>query len=67
MTDFTSISQDCNFEDDDKRFLLNEVISEHFMRQGMLHIADALIEVNGLKSYTVETHGRLHCIFLYVM
>lgn len=45
MTDFTSISQECNFEEEEKRLLLNEVISEHFMRQGMLHIADALIEV----------------------
>lgn len=44
VTDFTSISQECNFEEEEKRFLLNEVISEHFMRQGMLHIADALIE-----------------------
>lgn len=44
VTDFTSISQECNFEEEEKRLLLNEVISEHFMRQGMLHIADALIE-----------------------
>lgn len=69
VTDFTSISQECNFEDEEKRLLLNEVISEHFMRQGMLHIADALIEVQCISymntcivlSYTLSI-GWIFCV-----
>lgn len=66
VTDFTSISQECNFEEEEKRLLLNEVISEHFMRQGMLHIADALIEVQ-CTSYMDSTCivlSYIHCLLV---
>ena len=44
VTDFSSVIAEGAF-DGDKSILVNEVISEHFMRQGMLDIADSLIEV----------------------
>jgi len=45
VTDFSSIITEGAFEGEDKKILLNEVVSEHFMRQGMLDIADSLIQV----------------------
>ncbi|OWF43962.1 protein RMD5 homolog A-like [Mizuhopecten yessoensis] len=43
VNDLTSIATDGAFEGTEKTHLLNEVVCEHFMRQGMLDIADALV------------------------
>lgn len=45
VNDFSSVVVDRAFEGQEKSILLNEVVCEHFMRQGMLDIADAVVEV----------------------
>lgn len=44
VNDFSSVVVDRAFEGQEKSILLNEVVCEHFMRQGMLDIADAVVE-----------------------
>ncbi|KAL5017184.1 hypothetical protein ScPMuIL_006773 [Solemya velum] len=44
VTDFSSVIIDNAFEGDWKQRILDEVICEHFLRQGMLDIAEALNE-----------------------
>ncbi|ESO86491.1 hypothetical protein LOTGIDRAFT_207069 [Lottia gigantea] len=43
ISDFTAVTPD-TFENEKNNNLLNEVICEHFLRQGMLDIAEALTE-----------------------
>ena len=43
MSDYSSVARD--FDEDDKIAMLNEVVCEHFLRQGKLDIAETLIEV----------------------
>lgn len=43
MSDYSSVARD--FDDEKKTAMLNEVICEHFLRQGRLNIAENLIEV----------------------
>lgn len=43
MSDYSSVARD--FDDEEKIAMLNEVVCEHFLRQGKLNIAELLIEV----------------------
>jgi hypothetical protein len=43
VNDFSAVVVDRAFEGQEKTILLNEVVCEHFMRQGMLDVADAVI------------------------
>lgn len=45
MNDYSAVVVDRAFEGQEKSLLLNEVVCEHFMRQGMLDVADAIVEV----------------------
>lgn len=45
VADFASTSREDVFSSPDKVQLLNQVICQHFYRQGMLDIADELAEV----------------------
>lgn len=45
VNDFSAVVVDRAFEGQEKTILLNEVVCEHFMRQGMLDVADAVVEV----------------------
>ena len=45
VSDFSAVLTEGACEGDDSRQLLNEVICEHFLRQGKLDIAEALNEV----------------------
>ena len=42
-SDYSSVARD--FDDERKTAMLNEVICEHFLRQGRLNIAENLIQV----------------------
>lgn len=44
--DFASTSREDVFSGPEKTHLLNQVICQHFYRQGMLDIADELVVVN---------------------
>jgi hypothetical protein len=46
VADFASTSREDVFSAPDKVQLLNQVICQHFYRQGMLDIADELAQVN---------------------
>ncbi|XP_070210270.1 E3 ubiquitin-protein ligase RMND5A-like isoform X2 [Littorina saxatilis] len=48
ISDFTAVLTEGACEGEDNQRLLNEVICEHFLRQGMLEIAEALNEDAGL-------------------
>lgn len=45
VSDFASTSRDDVFTSSDKVMLLNQVICQHFYRQGMLDIAQELAQV----------------------
>lgn len=45
MSDFASTSREEVFSGPEKTMLLNQVICQHFYRQGMLDIADELAKV----------------------
>ena len=45
MSDFSAVITDGAFENESKAVQINNVICEHFLRQGMLDIAESLIEV----------------------
>ncbi|XP_067656917.1 E3 ubiquitin-protein ligase RMND5A-like isoform X1 [Haliotis asinina] len=49
VSDFSAITTEGAFDGEDKQKLLNEVVCEHFLRQGMLDIAEALNEDAALK------------------
>ena len=46
MSDFSAIITEGACEGERNQHLLNEVVCEHFLRQGMLDIAEALNEVS---------------------
>lgn len=46
VSDFSAIITEGACEGEQNQHLLNEVICEHFLRQGMLDIAEALNEVS---------------------
>ncbi|GFY73126.1 e3 ubiquitin-protein ligase RMND5A [Trichonephila inaurata madagascariensis] len=49
VADFASTSNEDVFQGTENSKLLNQVISEHFLRQGMLDIAEELIKETGLQ------------------
>lgn len=49
IADFATTSNEEVFQGSENEKLLNQVISEHFLRQGMLEIAEELIDETGLK------------------
>ncbi|XP_054719859.1 LOW QUALITY PROTEIN: E3 ubiquitin-protein ligase RMND5A-like [Uloborus diversus] len=49
IADFASTSNEEVFQGNENVKLLNQVISEHFLRQGMLEIAEELIKETGLQ------------------
>lgn len=51
VSDFSAVLTDGACEGEANRQLLNEVICEHFLRQGMLDIAEALNQVRDQSSY----------------
>ena len=46
VSEFSAVFTESSFENDETQTLLNEIICEHFLRQGKLDIAEALNEVN---------------------
>lgn len=54
MAEFHSVTTAGVFEGEDKTRQLNEVVCEHFLRQGMLDIAEQLNEVR---------KGSIHCVW----
>lgn len=44
VNDFSSVIVDRAFDGQEKAMLLNEVVCEHFMRQGMLDVADSIVK-----------------------
>jgi hypothetical protein len=53
-SDFSAILTEGACEGEENQRMLNEVICEHFLRQGMLDIAEALNEVHGLFAFYVS-------------
>jgi len=51
VADFDSTSRDDVFSGPTKEQLLNEVILQHFYRQGQLHISEALANESGIHEY----------------
>jgi len=49
VSDFSSVVTDAQFEAPEHADQLNNVVSEHFLRQGMLDIAECLIQESSLK------------------
>ncbi|XP_074641002.1 E3 ubiquitin-protein ligase RMND5A-like [Tubulanus polymorphus] len=70
VSDFGAVVSDPNFESQDRKPLLNAVVCEHFLRQGMLDIAEQLQEDAGLtledvqKEPFLELHGILEALKL---
>ena len=59
MSDFSAVITDGAFESESRAVQINNVICEHFLRQGMLDIAESLIEVcMGM----VDTFGYLKAL-----
>ena len=49
VSDFATVANDTLFDEHDKSIALNQIIVEHFLRQGMLDIADQLISESKLE------------------
>lgn len=58
VQDFASTSREDVFSGPDKIMLLNQVICQHFIRQGMLDIVDELVAVSN--SYFTYIHVDCH-------
>lgn len=52
VTDFSAVFTESALEKEDCKSLLNQIICEHFLRQGKLDIAEALNEVESYCSFT---------------
>lgn len=61
VSDFASTSRDDVFSGPDKVQLLNQVICQHFYRQGMLDIADELAQVEKSISFS------FHCLYCNII
>jgi len=64
VSDFSSVVTEGAFDGDDQTAQINNVICEHFLRQGMLEIAESLIEDSqmGIQSQQKEPFLELHRI-----
>lgn len=66
VSDFASTSREDVFSSPEKIMLLNQVICQHFYRQGMLDIAQELAQVNSATCpKRVKPPGR-NCGFLLI-
>lgn len=63
--DFTATSRTDVFQSDRNVMLLNKIMAQHFYRQGMDDVADALIKESGLpaEEITPEPYAELHRIW----
>jgi len=66
VAEFSAVFTESAFEKEDCRELLNEIICEHFLRQGKLDIAEALNEVS-LCQYLTEIFNFTPEVFLWYM
>lgn len=67
IADFASTSREDVFSGPEKSHLLNQVICQHFYRQGMLDIADELAAVSfSHKMYIFHKIYRMQRSYLYL-
>ncbi|ELU09727.1 hypothetical protein CAPTEDRAFT_159757, partial [Capitella teleta] len=64
VSDFNSVCNETAFAKEEQTSEINQVICEHFLRQGMLDIAESLVEESGLEIHDqqIEPFLELHRI-----
>ena len=62
VSDFGSVLIDSSFDKEVNLQEINQVVYEHFLRQGMLDIAQSLITVSTTTTHTYSPFSRSHLV-----